>query len=170
MSAKTSSDSDTNRVEERREKDRPAILAPPPILLVVVVLAAVVADRFVPLPLVQNNLRFLLGAAALAVGLAIGFSAVREFRSHREHPSPYKPTNAIVDSGIYGVSRNPIYLSFFVIVLAVAFFVNSWWVVIAIVPLFLLLRFGVIAAEERYLSNKFGAPYDDYRRRVRRWI
>ena len=94
----------------------------------------------------------------------------RELVKHREHPNPYKPTSAIVTSGIYGVTRNPIYVGFHFVVLAVAVGANNAWLFLAAVVLFILLWFGVVRPEERYLSGKFGAEYDDYRRKVRRWI
>ena len=94
----------------------------------------------------------------------------RELVKHKEHPNPYRPTNAIVSSGIYSRTRNPIYVSFMFIVLASAVAANNGWLLLAIVVLFVLLEFGVVRAEERYLSVKFGAEYDEYRRRVRRWI
>lgn len=156
---------------EGRERDRAAIIAPPPVLVVVCVVGAIVVDHFRPLPIVRSEWpRFVVGTIMLAIGFVIGFTAIRQFHAHHEQPNPYTPTNAIIDTGIYSRTRNPIYVSFFVIVVSAAFFANSWWVVIAEIPLFFLLRFGVIAAEERYLATKFGAPYEDYRRRVRRWI
>jgi len=90
-------------------------------------------------------------------------------RNH-EDPNPYEPTRAIVDTGIYGRTRNPIYLGLMLVMAGVAILANSVWQVVALILCFLLLRFGVVIPEERYLSRKFGASYDDYRRRVRRWL
>ena len=94
----------------------------------------------------------------------------RELIKHKEHPNPYKPTSAIVTSGIYGFTRNPIYIGFHLVVLAVAVAANNAWLFVSALLLFVLLQFGVVRAEERYLSGKFGAEYDEYRRRVRRWV
>ena len=66
--------------------------------------------------------------------------------------------------------RNPIYVGFLLIVLGVAFAVNSWWLVLALPVLLATLHFGVVKREERYLSAKFGPSYDVYRARVRRWL
>ena len=96
--------------------------------------------------------------------------AQKEFMAHKEHPSPYRPTNTVFSSGIYSRSRNPIYVAMMIVLVAVAFGANDAWFLIALPVLFLLLRFGVVRAEETYLSEKFGASYEDYRRRVRRWI
>jgi protein-S-isoprenylcysteine O-methyltransferase Ste14 len=79
-------------------------------------------------------------------------------------------TAAIVSSGIYRFSRNPIYVAFLIVVLATAVAANNAWLLIAIVVLFVLLQFGVVRAEERYLSGKFGEEYDAYRKTTRRWF
>ncbi len=152
--------------------DRPNLLAPPPVFFAVCVIAAVIVDHFVPLPIVRdaNIARYIAGVVLFAIAIAIAARARNELMRHNEHPNPYKPTNAIVDTGIYGRTRNPLYIAFQIIALGVAAFANSWWVIIAMIPMFLLLHFAVVLREEQYLSGKFGAPYDDYRRRVRRWI
>jgi protein-S-isoprenylcysteine O-methyltransferase Ste14 len=154
------------------ELDRPRLIAPPPLIFAVFVIAAVIVDRYRPLPLfaMSDPARYAVSAVIFLISIALGLSAVRVFRAHKEHPSPYKPTQAIVESGPFRFTRNPIYISFLVTALAIAVLADSWWVVLSIIPLALLLEFGVIRREEEYLSRKFGAVYDDYRRRVRRWI
>jgi protein-S-isoprenylcysteine O-methyltransferase Ste14 len=47
---------------------------------------------------------------------------------------------------------------------------NSMWVLLALFPALLLVRYAVIAREERYLESLFGEEYASYRRRVRRWL
>lgn len=154
------------------ELDRPRLIAPPPLIFAVCVIAAVIVDTFRPLPLcnMSDTVRYTVSAVVFLISIAIGLSALRVFRAAKEHPSPYKPTQTIVDSGPFRFTRNPIYISFLVTALAIAILDNSWWVVLSMIPLALLLEFGVIRREEEYLSRKFGAVYDDYRRRVRRWI
>ena len=112
----------------------------------------------------------MLGSLLFLGAVLIFVLAQKEFLAHNEHPSPYKSTNTIFGSGIYSRSRNPIYIAMMIVVLAVAFAANDAWFLIAVPVLFLLLRFGVVSAEETYLSEKFGAEYEAYRRRVRRWL
>jgi len=153
--------------------DRAAVIAPPPLLTAICIGAGAIVDHFKPFPLVRNLgmlPRMALGVALLIVAAGLVFFAIRQFVSHKEHPSPYQPTHAIVSTGVYRLTRNPIYIGLLIVVMAVAISVNRVWVLLSIVPLFLLLQFGVVLREERYLSTKFGSGYDDYRRRVRRWI
>ena len=86
------------------------------------------------------------------------------------HPSPYKPTTGIMVDGVYRFSRNPIYIALLLIAVGVAIEANSAWVLVLAMVLFFLLRYGVVAREERYLQSKFGSTYDEYRKRVRRWV
>ena len=153
-------------------RDRAAIIAPPPLMTVMCIAAGAVIEHFEPLPILPGlaHSRITICITLLIVAATLIGSAIRQFRQHNEHPSPYKPTGAIMDSGIYGRTRNPIYVGFLIVVLAAAVAMNSLWMAIFFVVLFLLLHFGVVRPEERYLSGKFGSAYDDYRRRVPRWI
>jgi protein-S-isoprenylcysteine O-methyltransferase Ste14 len=76
----------------------------------------------------------------------------------------------VIQSGIYRYSRNPIYLSFCIATIGAALLIDSWWGLIAVAPLVYLLQLLVIRKEESYLQTKFGDPYRDYLRRVRRWL
>ena len=104
------------------------------------------------------------------LAVAVIFSGIRQLVKNREHPSPYKPTGAIVAGGIYRFTRNPIYVGFLLVALAAGIGANNAWLLLSFVALFIVLHFGVVKPEERYLSMKFGSGYDEYRRRVRRWV
>ena len=153
-------------------RDRAAIIAPPPLMTVMCIAAGAVIEHFKPFPLLPGlgHSRITICITLLIVAATLIGSAIRQFRQHNEHPSPYKPTGAIMDSGIYGRTRNPIYVGFLIVVLAAAVALNSLWIALSVAVLFLLLHFGVVRPEERYLAGKFGSAYDDYRRRVPRWI
>jgi protein-S-isoprenylcysteine O-methyltransferase Ste14 len=153
-------------------KDHPAIIAPPPLLALACIAAGFIAARFKPLPFFPgpHSVRVAISVVLFVVPVVIVFIARQELIKHKEHPNPYKPTGAIVSSGIYRFSRNPIYVAFLIVVLATAVAANNAWLLIAIVMLFVLLQFGVVRAEERYLSGKFGAEYDAYRKTTRRWF
>ena len=81
-----------------------------------------------------------------------------------------RPTTAIVESGPYRFTRNPIYLGMFggLIGLGIAF--DNPWLLLLMVLFALVIRYGVVAREEAYLERMFGDAYRGYRRRVRRWL
>ena len=112
------------------------------------------------------------GAALGATGLALDAAALLALRAARTTPNPMKPEAAttLVTTGVYAWTRNPMYLGWLPIALGWAVFLEHPLTLIA-VPLFVLYldRFQ-IAPEERALAAKFGAAYERYRARVRRWL
>jgi protein-S-isoprenylcysteine O-methyltransferase Ste14 len=75
-----------------------------------------------------------------------------------------------VTTGIHGRSRNPIYVGLFLLYTGIGFVAHSPWILILLLPLALLIRYGVVAREEAYLERLFGDAYRDYKARVRRWL
>lgn len=124
-----------------------------------------------PLPMVgADGWRRALALALLLCSLALAAAAVFTLRRARTPVEPWKPTRSIVEHGPYALSRNPIYVAFLGVQLAYAWGRGNAWGMLLLPVSVALLHWGVIAREERYLSEKFGAPYDAYRRRVRRWL
>jgi len=102
----------------------------------------------------------------------IGLATLR-FRSFRRNDTtanPYSSTNSISSCGPYRFSRNPMYVSLCLIQPGIAAWTGNLWLLATLLPAILLIRFGVIAREERYLENKFGEQYLQYKHRVRRWM
>jgi protein-S-isoprenylcysteine O-methyltransferase Ste14 len=96
--------------------------------------------------------------------------ALRAFRKAGTNVETPKPATALVTGGIYARSRNPMYVSLLLLFAAVAVLADSAWFGLLLVIYVLMLRFGVIAREERYLERKFGGAYGAYRAHVRRWL
>jgi len=114
-----------------------------------------------------------LFAALLLIGaLIIGLAAVYGFRRAKTTVNPLKPeaSTALVTGGLYRWTRNPMYLAMLLLLLAWACIVSNW-AALAILPLFVayLNRFQ-IGPEERALQARFGAEFESYRRKVRRWL
>lgn len=152
--------------------DRAAVIAPPPLLVVLCLALGFGAQHFHRAPLFSELPPFYrpLYLALFVAAALIFVLAIREMIRHKTHPSPHRPTTAIVVEGVYRFTRNPIYIAFLLVVLAFAVRANNAWLLLSAAILFLLLHFGVVKREEQYLSVKFGSVYDEYRRRVRRWI
>jgi protein-S-isoprenylcysteine O-methyltransferase Ste14 len=136
--------------------DRAPIIAPPPLIAVICILVGFLAKHFIsPLTMFATMSNFQIGAGAAMVVFAIVIVGLcrRAFIQHGTHPNPYTPTKAIVISGVYGFSRNPIYMAFLVIVVAFALFANSWWFIGSAALGFILLHLGAVKREEKYLPN-----------------
>ena len=84
--------------------------------------------------------------------------------------NPGRPTTAIVTSGPFRFSRNPLYLSLTLLYFGLILAFNTWRGIILLVPLLIIMHFGVVLREERYLEQKFGDEYRDYKARVARYV
>jgi protein-S-isoprenylcysteine O-methyltransferase Ste14 len=102
--------------------------------------------------------------------VALFLAAVRTMRAARTPVPGDRPTTAIVRSGPYRYSRNPIYLAFSLLQLGIAFWAGSLWLLVTLVPAVALMSFVVIPREERYLEARFQAEYLSYKGAVRRWL
>jgi protein-S-isoprenylcysteine O-methyltransferase Ste14 len=145
---------------------------PPPVMLLVAIALIWVADRLFPALSAHSVLSAPLTMLLAVAGIALGIAGVWEFRRAQTTVNPHHPeqTSAIVTSGIYARTRNPMYLGLTLLVAAAA----AWYGNLIgglIVPLFVLYinRFQIVP-EERTLNAKFGVAFRDYCGKVRRWI
>ncbi len=113
-------------------------------------------------------LRWVLSAALLAAAVALIAGALSGFRRANTAVEPWVPTTALVTTGVYAWSRNPIYAGIALAFAALALVFDSLVALLLLPPLLALVQWGVILREERYLLDKFGADYQQYCQRVRR--
>ena len=86
------------------------------------------------------------------------------------HAARFPDTTALVISGPYRFTRNPMYVGLAALAVALSLFLDTWWTIVLLMPVLLVVRVVVIAPEERYLQRHFGADYVAYTQRVRRWL
>jgi protein-S-isoprenylcysteine O-methyltransferase Ste14 len=104
------------------------------------------------------------------LGVVLVILARREFARYRQPTDPGLPTSKIVTTGIFSVSRNPLYLGGVCIVVGIALAMNLPWVLALLLPALVMCHYVLIAPEERYLAAKFGQEYRTYAAAVHRWI
>ena len=152
--------------------DVAGVIALPPLIFLGFLAAAAVLEAVVPLPVLaaQTLARYLAGAALAACGFVIIGMGTRRFVAAGTNIPPSLPTTALVVDGIYGRTRNPLYLGATLVYLGLSVAAGSLWAIGLVVPLLWVINIGVIAREERYLERKFGDAYRDYKARVRRWV
>lgn len=107
-----------------------------------------------------------------AAGVAVAMGGVRSFRRAETTINPLKPETsaALVVTGIYSVTRNPMYLGMALVLFAWAVYLSSVWSLLGPVLFALYITRFQIIPEERALDRLFGASYAAYRQRVRRWL
>lgn len=145
---------------------------PPPAGAVLVGVAMWFASRFGPsleLPLLARSIAFVVIALAGGVTALSGNLAFKRARTTR---NPFKPQNAssLVTTGIYRVTRNPMYLGLLVVLLGWATFLCSVFALFGPVAFVAYITFLQIIPEERLLLAKFGATYSEYQAHARRWL
>jgi protein-S-isoprenylcysteine O-methyltransferase Ste14 len=150
--------------------DHPGVVARPPNIVFTTLLLGLALEWLAPTRLPGGWFRAPFAVALFAGGVALMASAMRRFRAAGTNVETWRPSEAIVTRGVYARTRNPIYLAMLAIYTGIALGVDSAWLLGLSVPLALVLRYGVVAREERYLEAKFGEPYRAYRERVRRWL
>ncbi len=135
-------------------------------------LTAIIIQYFVPLSLPTNFTIFgiILGSILFIIGVILIISARREFAQHGQPTDPGFPTTKIVSSGIFSISRNPLYLGGVCFIAGIAM-VFSWLWVLLFLPLAIIAcHYILVFPEERYLANKFGKEYAIYVASVNRWL
>ena len=145
------------------------IMRPPLVYLGAIALGLLLHFAW-PLRLVSRAVSVPLGGTVVLVAVALFLYAVRTFRTAGTPVPGHRPTTTIVRTGPYRWSRNPIYLSFSLLHLGVACWVNSLWLLVTLMPAVALISFVVIPREEHYLETRFPSDYLPYKASVRRWL
>ena len=149
--------------------DHPHVIALPPIIFCGCVGLSVLAHYIHPLRVTAYPGLRPAGVLLAAASGSFAIWAVRVFRANGTNVHPNRPTVALVRTGPYRFTRNPMYLSLCALQLALGLILDDWIVLLFAVPLALILHYGVISREESYLEAKFGEPYRALKREVRRW-
>lgn len=84
--------------------------------------------------------------------------------------NPSEHSNKLVTGGVFALSRNPIYVGWFLFILGIGIANVSILTILVATGMILTLHFGVILKEEEYLERRFSEEYLDYKNSVRRWL
>ncbi len=155
---------------ETAPPDSPKVILPPPFIYAGGLALGLLLNEIFPFPFLPERFAYPIGAALMAVSLALIAAAARALRNAKTNMDVRRPTTAIVTSGPYRFSRNPIYLSMTLFSFGATSWFNAFWMLLMLIPILALIRFKVIAREEAYLEKKFGEEYRRYRLSVRRWL
>lgn len=113
-----------------------------------------------------------LSLALAACGIAVAVLGVAAFRQANTTVDPRVPNQSaqVVPTGIYKYSRNPMYVGFFLVLLAWSVSLQQLMALPLLAAFVAYLTRYQIIPEERFLKEKFGVEYVDYCRKVRRWL
>jgi protein-S-isoprenylcysteine O-methyltransferase Ste14 len=155
-----------------RNDDQAGVRFPPPLvfigfLLIGLLIGALAGRTAFGLP---ETMRWSVVAVFLIAGLAIVVTALTGFKRAGTPPEPWTTSTTVVDTGIYAITRNPMYLAMALLHIGLALAADSVWGAAMVVPAIVSIQTQVIRLEEAYLTAKFGDTYRSYQRRVRRWF
>jgi protein-S-isoprenylcysteine O-methyltransferase Ste14 len=157
-------------IMQNGDPDRPKVAAFPPFILASALALGCLMDFLLPVRFSPRPYSLPFGLFFVVCAISFAALAIREMSRANTAVDVRKPASTLVTSGVFKVSRNPIYLGMVLLCLGVAFLLNSLWVMLAAAPLAIALQKGVIEPEETYLEQTFGGAYRQYKANVRRWL
>lgn len=157
----------------RERAESPGVHFPPPFVFVAGFLLGFALDRWVWPFRFGDGARPVFvpgGWLLIVVGLGLMLWAMATFRRARTSLLPFRPASAMVTSGPYRFTRNPMYVGFTLLYLGLSLLMGLAWPLVMLPLVLVALTVLVIRREERYLEDAFGGEYGAYRSRVRRWL
>jgi protein-S-isoprenylcysteine O-methyltransferase Ste14 len=112
----------------------------------------------------------MLGAFPLVTGVVLNLMADRSFKESQTSVKPLDETSALITTGVYRISRHPMYLGFVLILLGAAVLAGSAMPLLVVVVFFVFMDSIFVRFEETKLAQTFGDAWLDYKANVRRWI
>lgn len=155
-----------------KQKNHAGVYVPPPLIYVVFFFFSLWLQKRVPLHTswLHTFQAALFGWTLIMLSLVFSVSTLRKFSVTKNSLIPHKTAKSLETGGIYSYSRNPMYFGLLLLYSVLATLLGNWWTFILIPLLVLIVQLSVIKKEEVYLASAFGELYDDYTKRVRRWI
>lgn len=160
-------------MEKLMQRSSPGIHFPPPLLFILGFMIGTLLNRVWPLSLVapeRLTIRLIPGWFFVGIGLLLLAAAMLTFQRLRTAIYPNQPATSIVTRGPYRFSRNPMYVALTLAYFGFVLLTNALWPLLLLPVVLVVLRAVVIRREEHYLATAFGAEYEEYCKRVRRWF
>lgn len=149
---------------------RPNAIPWPPILLLAGIVFGALLGTLLPIPAVIPAPLQLAGFVLLAIGITLDLSAIIWMARAHTNILPHRPAGALLTSGPFRLSRNPIYAGNTIALAAMGLaFSNLWFTAAAAVMALLLYRLA-IRREEAHLAARFGTAWEEYAARTPRWL
>jgi len=136
-------------------------------------LVSIVLKQVIPIPRSQGFLApaiIPIGVVFIVVGVSLTILARKEFAQYAQPTDPGLPTNKIITTGVFSISRNPLYLGGIFLLTGISFVFNLPWFLFLLIPTMIACHYILIAPEERYLATRFDEQYRAYTSKVHRWI
>ncbi len=136
-------------------------------------LVGIALHVLLPFSLPQGLLKQVLipvGIVLILTGTGFIVLARRAFAQFRQPTDPGQPTSQVITTGVFAISRNPLYLGAALLFFGVALMMNVLWTLATLLASMVVCHYVLIMPEEKYLAAKFGEAYEAYTAIVRRWL
>ena len=142
----------------------------PPTWLLFAIIIMMVLNFTVPVARIVPPLWNLLGLMFLASGMILNLIGDNAFKQARTTIKPFQEASSLVTEGVFQISRNPMYLGMVLILTGIALLLRSLSPFLIIIPFAILIDQIYIRVEEQMLAEKFGASWEAYQAKTRRWL
>ena len=156
----------------KSKKDSPGVYIPPPLFYVLPFIIAIFIQKRIPInnSLFQMQWLKISGIVFLVISLFFLVRSLRQFFKTNNTLVLIKPATSLQTDGIYGITRNPMYVGLAIVYLGLSCLIGNWWNFILFPALILIVQEYIIKSEERYLEREFKQEYAIYKTKVRRWL
>jgi protein-S-isoprenylcysteine O-methyltransferase Ste14 len=149
------------------EKKRKII---PPVYLLITLLVMWLVQRFLPVYQFIDEPLAYAGILPVFFGISMAAISAGMFKKAGTGIEPFDEATCLVTSGFYRVTRNPMYMGMFLMLMGVAFLMGNIGALLPLPVFILIIRNNFVLGEERFLEAAFGQHYLDYKSAVRRWL
>ena len=154
----------------QRSREDATMRINPPTLFWILIAAIVAADRFFSLVEFAGPWLPWCGAVIVIAGVGVSVAAKRQFQRIGTNVCTFEEPGKLVISGLFGISRNPMYLGLVVAGFGAALVSATLAALVLSAAFTLIVRYWYIAYEENAMLRRFDEPYRAYCRRVSRWF
>ena len=153
-------------------KDHPGVYVPPPLVYVCVFFISVLCQRAMPIKHSWFSMPgiVIVGWSLITLGIFLLLTSFWRFLISKNTLIPIRPAQSLQTSGIYAISRNPMYLALLCLYFGIAIFKGNVWTFILAPVVVIIIQIYVIKKEEQYLMRAFGEVYMTYMKKVPRWL
>ncbi len=156
----------------KTKTDSPGVYPPPPLFYVATFFLSILFQHYIHISknFFASSLSHSVAFICIGIGLIAALPALITFYKTKNTLITILPAKSLQTSGMYSISRNPMYVGLLFVYIGMAFLKGNWWTIILIPFVILMVTQMIIIKEEKYLERAFGETYLDYKLKVRRWL
>ena len=142
----------------------------PPTWLLTAIIAMFILHFALPIAKIIPTIWNFTGFVFLISGITLNLIADRAFQRIGTTVKPYQESSDLVTSGVFQISRNPMYLGMVLILIGIAVLLRTLSPLLVVIPFAILIDQIYIRVEEYMLDKKFGVKWKAYKSQTRRWL